>query len=57
MRQRSRESRRAGSEAELRASTGSNDPKTVRVPAGKRELLTQQATGDTLELGILGEVS
>jgi beta-galactosidase len=29
-------------------------PKTVRVPAGKRELLTQQSTGDTLELGILG---
>lgn len=29
-------------------------PKTVRVPAGKRELLTQQSTRDTLELGILG---
>ena len=29
-------------------------PKTVRVPAGKRELLTGQSTGDTLDLGILG---
>jgi len=29
-------------------------PKTVPVPAGKRELLTQQATTETLELGILG---
>jgi beta-galactosidase len=29
-------------------------PKTVHVPAGKRELLTGHATGDTLDLGILG---
>jgi beta-galactosidase len=29
-------------------------PKTVRVPAGKRELLTGQTTSDTLDLGILG---
>lgn len=29
-------------------------PKTVRVPAGKRELLTGGTTGEALELGILG---
>jgi beta-galactosidase len=29
-------------------------PKTIHVPAGKRELLTQQTTGETLVLGILG---
>jgi beta-galactosidase len=29
-------------------------PKTVRVPAGKRDFLTQQVTGPTIELGILG---
>jgi hypothetical protein len=29
-------------------------PVTVRVPAGKRDLLSDRVTSETLELGILG---
>ncbi len=46
--------REGGGKALLFILNHTTKPKSVRVPSGKRELLTQQSTTETLELGSLG---